>query len=91
MGEYAYQDVRYTVRRIYNRYGDADFLIGWDIIWGPVWGGLHSDALVFNAIGAARAAESARDIMRPRPWCVPDFGNESHVHTSFAYTATIAA
>jgi len=75
---------RYIVRRIYNQRGNADFLIGWDIIWGPMWGGLRGNALTFDALGAWRAVESAVAIMAPRPWCVPDFGTRSHVHSSYA-------
>jgi|GEM_PF-3323310 len=75
---------RYVVRRIYNRHGDADFLIGWDIIWGPVWSRPRGNALTFDAGEVRRAVESAVAIMAPRPWCVPDFGTHSRVHSSYA-------
>ena len=78
------EEQRYVVRRVYNRYGSADFLLGWDLLWGPIWGGSRRNALTFGAAGAQEAVETAIAIMAPRPWCVPDFGTRSRVHSSFA-------
>ena len=64
----------YIVKRVWNRYGDSDYLTSWDVIWGPVWSGAKSRALTFaTEAKAADAAKCATAIMAPRPWCVPDY------------------
>ena len=56
--------------------GNADYLLGWDILWGPVWVGSRRHAMTFATMErAADAAETALAIMAPVPWCVPDFGS----------------
>ena len=75
----------YVVRRRYNSRGDCDFLMSWDVVWGPVWVGSRALAIRFADGSAARwAAEAARACMRPQPWIVPDFGSSSVVHVSWA-------
>ncbi len=52
------------------------YLIGWDVIWGPMWSLCHERALTFETLrDAGRAQETARAIMQPVAWRVPNFGS----------------
>jgi hypothetical protein len=67
----------YLVKRQYGRYG-VDYLLEWDVIWGPVWVGSARLAKRFNDLGCANdAAVTAIECMRPVPWIVPDMGQST--------------
>lgn len=52
-----------------------DYLTGFDVIWGPVWCMAQSAAKRFPTMDRADAALfDAADIMRPKPWFVPNYG-----------------
>jgi hypothetical protein len=74
----------YNVKRAYNKW-NSDYLVGFDLIWGPIWGGSRTNAVPFTT---ATAAESAMDdavaCMRPVAWRVPDFGSSSTLSVSEA-------
>ena len=64
----------YIVKRQPGRYWQ-DYLLEWDVIWGPVWTGSRERAKRFGSYEAAHEeAITAVAIMKPTPWCVPDFG-----------------
>jgi ribonuclease PH len=63
----------YVVKRQTGRF--EDYLIGFDVIWGPIWCINDKGALRFPSISKADVALfDAADIMRPKAWCVPDYG-----------------
>lgn len=65
----------YLVKRTHGKAGWRDYLAGWDIIWGPVWGA-HRAAIEFTTSAAAREAlTTANVIMAPVPWRVPHLGS----------------
>ena len=71
----------YIVARHYSRHG-TDYLSAWDVIWGPVWTGNPAHAIRFDVMRTADVALfDAMDIMRPKAWCVPDFGNQLTLET----------
>ena len=63
----------HVVKRSYGRMND-DFLIGWDILWGPIWSGRRQALTFADASAASEAAGTAIACMTPVPWIVPDFG-----------------
>jgi len=68
---------RFVVRRAYGNH-NADWLTGWDIIWGPVWCGSPRRALRFATPQAADEARlTALQCCKPVPWRVPDFGGDA--------------
>ena len=77
----------YIIRRLYNRckfyskyYMNKDYLYKWDIIWGPVWVNGPKFAIRFPNIQSAHdALDTARVLMRPIPWCIPDYGDHFEV------------
>ena len=65
----------WAVRRSYGKHRNTDFLKKWDVIWVPVWTGDPKQAKRFdNMRKAEEAMDTAVMLMRPAPWCVPDFG-----------------
>ena len=64
----------WTVKRKVGRYSE-DYLMSWDIIWGPVWIGSQAMALKFSDNDKAHeAARTAIVCMKPVPWIVPMLG-----------------
>lgn len=64
----------YIVTRQYGQYG-RDYLLEWDIIWGPMWTGSVKQARRFSDLDKANyAAVTAIKCMTPVPWTVPDLG-----------------
>lgn len=71
----------YIVARHYSRHG-TDYLCEWDVIWGPVWTGMVKHAARFDTQREADVALfDAMDIMRPKAWCVPNYGSRLTLET----------
>jgi hypothetical protein len=66
-----------VVARIYNVHGSRDYLVGWDILWGPIWSSRCGAIQFPDAASASEAIATAIAIVRPSPWIVPDFGGGS--------------
>ncbi len=66
----------YIVTRWSGPYSQ-DYLLEWDVIWGPVWTGSKAMAVKFAEYGKARdAATTAVACMAPVPWRVPALSAE---------------